>query len=836
MFYTYDLEGKPVWYTAQSELSSENGITSFKADLLFHKWDTGLNLHDSYTKAGQISFTVNAPREISAEISVNNITSTLELVPFGQSNTSKEAPKTGLWFNPENSGYGFTYIEQHRWRTAIYYFYDESGKPTWLFGTNGSNLGESHLSFSYREQQCLGCTLSSSYIYVNDAGTLTFDFSGATQGLVTTNVGSNNWSFTKAPIQMLSNPESEYPSYTTLSQLESDEYLAEYLREGVLHLTGYNEDNDFSSGPGSPTATLIPNLSNANLQEAGVDELESLKVDDQCAFTFPTYQGQSIESYRVNEDGIVLSKSKFRKPNYRDYDGSIYIDDIEELGMYLSSTHAATISTTKVIAYQNKLSSAWQVDKAWRGGFSYVDTYRRDSCELRDMQRISLSGYMLANRRINDNLYLLWRSSIDLREIRKKGSLITKIQDATLEDLSPQIKVDSGPWKAVLNKDNTFVVAGRKNPVNNLVLLTRINLNSPSDIETIAVAGQIESLYVSTNAAYLASSVKSYRNAAPDDFSTYSYSTQIHKIALGQKLEYSASGSVDGYLDSNPDRARYRFSEIDGDLAIVTTYLNDINQRSHQLSIMTPSMKREGLLVYRSHIPNHAKPRPIGKPNELLKSTQFVGNKLYAVTFLQVDPLYIINMENLDAPYVEGELEVQGYSNYLHPLPNGKLLGIGRSEKSQGVDQGNQISLFDISNPEQPLLLQSETFGDEGSESAVNNSPLGFSYLPASSNRPARFAIPMSIYKYPIPSQPRPGSSKWQESGLYQFNLSSDYSSFNFDGKLITYSSQTSAVTNYVKNAPLSARSRIYNDQVIYYEGGRLWGASWGNNIPDYVP
>jgi uncharacterized secreted protein with C-terminal beta-propeller domain len=48
----------------------------------------------------------------------------------------------------------------------------------------------------------------------------------------------------------------------------------------------------------------------------------------------------------------------------------------------------------------------------------------------------------------------------------------------------------------------------------------------------------------------------------------------------------------------------------------------------------------------------------------------------YVVAFLKVDPLFAISFRDPTYPVIVSALKVNGYSNYLHPLPGGYLLGI----------------------------------------------------------------------------------------------------------------------------------------------------------------
>ena len=82
---------------------------------------------------------------------------------------------------------------------------------------------------------------------------------------------------------------------------------------------------------------------------------------------------------------------------------------------------------------------------------------------------------------------------------------------------------------------------------------------------------------------------------------------------------------------------------------------------------------------------------------ENLHATRFAGDKAYAVTFLQTDPLWVIDLSDSASPKIAGHLEVPGWSTYIEPL--GDLLF------AIGVDSGRvEASLFDVADPSKPTL------------------------------------------------------------------------------------------------------------------------------------
>jgi hypothetical protein len=94
----------------------------------------------------------------------------------------------------------------------------------------------------------------------------------------------------------------------------------------------------------------------------------------------------------------------------------------------------------------------------------------------------------------------------------------------------------------------------------------------------------------------------------------------------------------------------------------------------------------------------------LGK-GEQIRAVRFAGPLGYVVTFRQTDPLYTVDLRDVEHPRVTGELKLLGYSAYLHPVGDGLLLGVGQDATAQGQTLGLQMSLFDVTDPGSPRLL-----------------------------------------------------------------------------------------------------------------------------------
>ncbi|MDD3487075.1 MAG: beta-propeller domain-containing protein [Candidatus Moranbacteria bacterium] len=81
---------------------------------------------------------------------------------------------------------------------------------------------------------------------------------------------------------------------------------------------------------------------------------------------------------------------------------------------------------------------------------------------------------------------------------------------------------------------------------------------------------------------------------------------------------------------------------------------------------------------------------------EKIYAVRFIGNNGYVVTFKQTDPFYVLDLSDSENPKEAGELKIPGYSSYLHPIAENRILGVG--EEGGKV----KVSLFDVADPSSP--------------------------------------------------------------------------------------------------------------------------------------
>jgi len=214
-----------------------------------------------------------------------------------------------------------------------------------------------------------------------------------------------------------------------------------------------------------------------------------------------------------------------------------------------------------------------------------------------------------------------------------------------------------------------------------------------------------------------------------------------------------------------------------------------------------------------STLPNSSRPEEIGKPNERLYGVRFLGDTAYAVTFEQIDPLYAIDLSNPADPFIAGELEVTGFSDFLHPVTDDLLLGLG-----SGTNGGVKLELFDVSNIAQPLSRGSATIGGPGSYSEARYDRHAFTYQ-ADANGIDRFTIPANVFA-------TDGSYQFLGSALYFFEILDKnmpaLAMLNSVGSI-----EPPAVGTNDPEWVERSRAFIHDDTVYYIRDDDVWAVFW---------
>ncbi len=207
-----------------------------------------------------------------------------------------------------------------------------------------------------------------------------------------------------------------------------------------------------------------------------------------------------------------------------------------------------------------------------------------------------------------------------------------------------------------------------------------------SDPRSASVVGNGSVVYANAESLYVSqpSSGWWWREAQSEQ-------TAVHRFEIGERVpRYSATGSVPGHV-----RDSFAFSEHAGYLRVASTQWTGGRTRtsSNHLSVLEDTGRGE--LRVAGAVNGFA-------PGETIFSSRFVGERGFVVTFRQIDPLFSFDLSDPRAPVLRGELEIPGFSTYMHPIDDRHLLTIGRAGTAAGASWEVQLQIFDVGDLDQP--------------------------------------------------------------------------------------------------------------------------------------
>ena len=186
-------------------------------------------------------------------------------------------------------------------------------------------------------------------------------------------------------------------------------------------------------------------------------------------------------------------------------------------------------------------------------------------------------------------------------------------------------------------------------------------------------------------------------------------STVIHKFELDPSLpdpvRYTASGEVEGWILD-----QFSMSEHEGFLRVASTefdwWWGTTPEEEAASSVTVLADDGSGDLDQVGHVGG------LG-PGEQIFAVRFMGPRGYVVTFEQIDPLFTLDLSDPANPTVVGELEVTGFSSYLHPIGDDWLLAVGQEADAEGRVLGLAVSIFDVRDFGDPKLAHRYLVEDE---------------------------------------------------------------------------------------------------------------------------
>jgi uncharacterized secreted protein with C-terminal beta-propeller domain len=193
------------------------------------------------------------------------------------------------------------------------------------------------------------------------------------------------------------------------------------------------------------------------------------------------------------------------------------------------------------------------------------------------------------------------------------------------------------------------------------------------------------------------------------------FRSAIYKFALGEDMGYRAFGFVKGDMLNQFSLSEYK------DILRVATTEGTSWQDNTKNSLFTLKTVDNSLIISGALT-------GLGKKGENIYAVRFLDEKGFVVTFKRTDPFYTIDLSDANNPRKAGELEISGYSSYLHPVGEDLILGFGRDATDDGRVAELKLELFDISDLNNPLVKDSYTFANTSTSSQIEHDHRALSF------------------------------------------------------------------------------------------------------------
>ncbi len=448
---------------------------------------------------------------------------------------------------------------------------------------------------------------------------------------------------------------------------------------------------------GSGTAATVPDYSSTTTQVEGIDEADVVKTDGKFIYIAA---GGSVSIIKATEGKMTIADVIKMPTDPRTGQNinisELYIDEgrLVVLGTLWRGDNMIMPAAldTPSLEVSADLSIAIY-PPIWRGrNYSYCGVYAIDENGKSDLiKELELEGSMFSSRKSGDTVYITTNKYMYYYYPDYPMEILPMYRDTAAGDDYRSLGVD----KIMYYPDSLYP---------QYLILAALDIRDSEKETTIeAILGSGSTIYMNDSALYI----------AQDDYNNMGSMTAVTKFSInGTKLGFAGGGKVPGTILN-----QFSMDEYQGNFRIATTGWNQTS--TNAVYILDQNLNRIGA------VENLA-------PGERIYSVRFMGGKGYIVTFRQIDPLFVLNLSDPTAPKVTGELKVPGFSNYLYPIDENILLGVGqatldiysRDENGKEIvigtrQTGIKFSLFDVSDQGKPKELQSFVLGGSGSYSEI---------------------------------------------------------------------------------------------------------------------
>jgi len=475
----------------------------------------------------------------------------------------------------------------------------------------------------------------------------------------------------------------------------------------------------------APTASGADlDYSETNVQVEGVDEADIIKTDGNYIYTISDKILYIIKAY-PGEDAEIVSTIKFENSpsslfvlgdklavfgNFYDYDYYDKVGYIPSYGMSFFNIYDISDRTDPTLKEDYKFEGNYFRGRM-KGDYIYFITTSSPDYNYDYPTPVIIENDVVRSIVIDDVYYY---------DINYEYPSYVNVHAINLEDTSEDISSSSiiveGSQNMYMSNDNIYVTYTQRISEYELQIEITMDLmeNNLSSSEKTLIKkikntdNDILSQYEKEQKIWqiferhISRLTRDEQDELQDEVeillkkklneTRYLEFTTVHKISVDEdEIEAESNGKVPGHIIN-----QFSLDEHKEVLRIATT----VSQRWSRLkSGRTESTNNIYTLDEDLEIMDEMEGIAEG---EQIYSTRFIGDRLYMVTFRQVDPFFVIDLSNPNNIQKLGELKIPGFSRYLHPYDENTIIGIGQEATETGRTTGLKISLFDVSDVSNP--------------------------------------------------------------------------------------------------------------------------------------
>jgi uncharacterized secreted protein with C-terminal beta-propeller domain len=560
-------------------------------------------------------------------------------------------------------------------------------------------------------------------------------------------------------------------------------------------------------GIGVPTKAVdaseaqTPRYSTTNIQVQGVDEADIVKTDGKYIYVLSNKNLVIAKAFPA-EEAEILSKTDLGITPKEIF---VHGNNILVFGQTYKEINKRneTKENAKEKAYPYPAKTSITV-------IQLIDASNKEKPEIK--RTIEFEGRYLNSRKIKEQVYFVINSYPNYYLIEKEEEIIPLYADS--------MKPNQKGFTEIAKCGEI----GYLTPINpeSFITIASISMDSfDSELNKETVVGSAQNIYASKENLYLAQTEYSYPEPIPlaseiidaikSAVTKSKEYTSIHKFSLKEgKINYIGVMQAPGRILN-----QFSMDEFQGNFRIATTtgHVSRMGGKtSNNIYVFGEDLKIKGKIEDLA-------------PGEKIYSARFMGKKAYLVTFKKVDPLFVIDLSKPEKPKVLGKLKIPGYSDYLHPIDETHLIGVGKEtiEAEQGDFawyQGIKIAVFDVSDVEKPKQMYKEIIGDRGTDSYALRDHKAFLY----DKEKNLLVIPVKLaeiseeqkqaYSERENSFPLQGEFTFQGAYVYELSLENG---FKFKGRITHEEGDAAKKAGYYYYLRGNAVKRaLFIDNVLY--------------------